>query len=137
MDYDKLKSMIERHEGRRKKPYKCTAGKITIGVGHNLDDLGLPDRMIDELLELDIGNAISDCASLYPNWHALPDTIQMVLIDMMFNMGLSRMQQFKKMNRAVEDHNWATMIKEMQDSRWFAQVGNRAKELQELVRSVT
>ena len=118
-------------------PYRCSAGKLTIGVGHNLDALGLPIHIIDELFEYDLQNTIQDCASLYPNWNELPDEIQMVLVDMCFNLGKAGLQKFKKMNRAVEDFNWVRMLEEMRDSRWYSQVKNRAVELEEIVRSVT
>lgn len=137
MNFDNLRSMLRRHEGVRDKPYRCSAGKLTIGVGHNLDDLGLPVHIIDELFEYDLQNTIADCASLYPNWNELPEEIQAVLIDMCFNMGKGRLQKFKKMNRAVEDFNWVRMIEEMRDSLWYKQVKNRAVELEEIVRSVT
>ena len=125
--------MIERHEGRENKPYRCTAGKLTIGVGHNLDDKPLSDKAVDQILDDDITDAIRDCASLYPNWNQIPEDIQMVLIDMMFNLGRTRLSKFRKMNRAVEDFNWGRMVAEMQDSRWYKQVGNRSKELEEIV----
>ena len=136
IDYDRLRSMIRRHEGVKKFPYKCSAGKTTIGIGHNLDDLGLSERIINEIFEEDISNTIGDCGALYPNWNELPDIIQLVLIDMMFNLGRNRMHKFKKMNAAINDHNWTRMAEEMKDSLWFSQVGIRATELHEMIRSV-
>lgn len=135
MDIQRLRSMIRRHEGVKQFPYECSAKKLTIGIGHNLTDLGLPDSIIEDLFEHDLGNAISECATLYPNWHELPDDIQMVLVDMMFNLGVNRISRFKRMNRAIDDHNWHRMAEEMKDSRWYEQVGNRSRELVEIVRS--
>ena len=147
IDIDILRSMITRHEGKRYKIYDdanpneeikpgyTLKGYITVGVGHNLHE-PMTDDIINDLLENDISNAISDCASIYPNWHELPDNAQMVLIDMCFNMGKRGLQNFKKMNRAVEDFNWATMVKEMADSKWAHQVGVRASELREMIETL-
>ena len=136
MDIQRLRSMIRRHEGVKQFPYECSAKKLTIGIGHNLTDLGLPDSIIEDLFDHDLGNAISGCATLYPNWHELPDDIQMVLVDMMFNLGVNRISRFKRMNRAIDDQNWHRMAEEMKNSRWYVQVGTRSRELIEIVRSV-
>ena len=69
-------------------------------------------------------------------WKDLPGDIQEVLVNMCFNLGGTRLGKFKNMLNAVEDHDWERMAVEMEDSRWFKQVGRRSVELQETVRNV-
>ena len=69
-------------------------------------------------------------------WRDLPGDIQEVLVNMCFNLGGTRLGKFKNMLNAVEDHDWERMAVEMEDSRWFKQVGRRSVELQETVRNV-
>ena len=41
MDTGRLTSALRRDEGCVLNPYRCTAGKLTIGIGRNLDDVGI------------------------------------------------------------------------------------------------
>ena len=63
----------------------------------------------------------------------LPEAIQRVIVNMCFNLGGTRLSKFKNMLAACRKHDWNEMARQMEDSRWFGQVGRRSKELQELV----
>lgn len=138
-----LKQMLTRHEGRKLKPYKCTAGKWTIGVGYNFDDNPLPDdiekylsinecitpEMADRLLDLSIGWATADCHKLFPLFNEFSRNRQDALIDFLFNLGSVRASRFVHAIAAINTGRWDDAAAAMRDSAWFSQVGNRAKEV--------
>lgn len=111
------------------KPYKCTSNKLTIGVGRNLDDNGISKDEAMYMLNNDIHRCIKELESALPFFHNLPTARQDVLISMVFNMGLTRLLGFKKMLKALEDRDYKEASKQMLDSKWKKQVGNRATEL--------
>ena len=143
-----LREMLERHEGRRKRVYKCTAGKNTIGVGHNIDAKGLPpdiesfledngyitDEMIDRLLDDDIEDAISDCKRLYPNLEDFGDVRMNALIDFVFNVGYGTARKFVNTNKAINDEDWERAGDMLEQSKWYRQVKGRAKEIVQMLR---
>ena len=133
MDYDKLRTLLRKHEGYKEKIYTCSAGKITIGVGHNLTDLGLDPDVIELQFAHDIESAINTCKSLFDTWHNLPDMVQVVLADMAFNLGFHRLSKFRRMIKAVNANDFQTASIEMLDSKWANQVGDRANELSEIM----
>ena len=90
-----LAQMIELHEGRRNKLYKCTAGKWTIGVGRNIEDRGLSNPEIDFLRDNDIALSRQELTMKLPWFVGLDPVRQAVLIDMHFNMGWPVLSQFK------------------------------------------
>jgi len=125
-----LVEMIKAHEGFSEKPYKCTSGALTIGYGHNLDANGIPESVALQLLYHDIDRAIKDCLAVFGGYFYSLNTVrQNVVIDMMFNLGITRFRTFKKFIRAltVGDYEWAA--REMLNSKWAKQVGKRAQEL--------
>ena len=111
------------------KPYKCTSNKLTIGVGRNLEDNGISKDEAMYMLNNDIHRCIKELESALPFFHNLPTARQDVLISMVFNMGLTRLLGFKKMLKALEDRDYKEASKQMLDSKWKKQVGNRATEL--------
>lgn len=128
MDYEQVAELIRRHEGLRLKPYKCPAGKITIGYGRNLVDNGITESEAEMLLATDIQNAYAE-VSKFTFFSRLNLDRQAVLVDMAFNLGITRLKQFKKMIAALERADYKTAAKEALDSTWARQTGTRAKEL--------
>ncbi|MGB0467746.1 MAG: glycoside hydrolase family protein [Pontibacterium sp.] len=129
MDLTLLRAALERDEGYRSKPYRCSAGYLTIGVGWNLDERGLPATMIDELLSRAISESVTECKRMFTGWDSLNQTRQHVLINMMFNLGFSRLSGFKRFIAAVEARDYMKAADEMLDSKWARQVGSRAERL--------
>ena len=83
-----------------------------------------------ELFNVDLNTAISECQVLYgAAWFYLPEEVQEILVNMLFNMGRPRLTKFKKMNAAIEAGDWKTAAVEGRDSRWYNQVGARAERL--------
>jgi lysozyme len=125
---DEFEEMIIRHEGLKLKPYRCTAGKLTIGVGRNLDDNGITEAEAIMMLKYDIEVARS--ALLRYGWFVTMDSIrQEAIINMVFNLGMTRFLQFKKTIAHLQNKEWNLAAKEMLNSKWAEQVGNRAKEI--------
>lgn len=123
-----LKGLVKRHEGLRLKPYRCTAGKLTIGYGRNLEDVGITEREADILLERDIAVAKQELARVLPESADLGEARYAALVDMVFNLGIARFQGFRKMIAAVKAGDFETAAREMLHSRWAQQVGKRAVE---------
>jgi lysozyme len=131
----KLKLLLLKHEGKRAVAYVDTAGKITIGVGRNLIDEGVSDDEITFMLDNDINRVFRELVTNVPSFGSLDDTRQHVLMDMDFNLGLSRFRLFVKMLAALERRDFETAANEMLDSKWSKQVGQRAQDLAVMMRN--
>ena len=129
-----LKQSLLRHEGFRSKPYKDTVGKMTIGIGRNLDDVGITKDEAFYLLNDDINTAIISL-NVIPFLDEIDQVRQCVLIEMCFNMGINRLLQFKNMLSALEAKEYDKAANEMLDSKWAKQVGERALHLAFTMRS--
>ena len=132
---DRLKSDLIRDEGSRAKPYLDTVGKTTIGVGHNLDDRPLTEDQIDWLLADDIDQAEEDLDAINLRWRLLTDERQLVLLNMAFNLGRTRLAMFRRMWAAITGGRFNDAAEEMLDSRWARQVGVRAERLASRMRN--
>jgi lysozyme len=135
MNFELLREQLTRHEGCMDKPYTDSVGKLTIGIGHNLEDRPLSQEVIQLIFKEDIDVAISDCQKMFPNWHSIPDTKQVVICNMMFNLGYTVLSRFVRFRRAVRAEQWARAADEMKDSKWYRQVKSRGVELEILMRS--
>lgn len=137
---ERIKAQLVRNEGMRTKPYRCTAGKLTIGVGRNLDDKGITETEALYLLDNDIKDAEADVAHILGApaatkiMHEHPARYA-VLVDMAFNMGRERLYGFKNMLAAVRSGEWVDAAMEMLDSRWAEQVKGRAARLSKQMRT--
>ena len=144
---ESLKEMIGRHEGLRLYRYICPAGKPTIGYGWNLEN-PLPEdirahlnlfgciteEQADRLLDISIDAALRQCRALYPGFDGFSEARRNALADFVFNVGAGTAMKFKKMMAAIERGDWNSAADEMIDSLWYRQVGNRAKEIVEMIR---
>jgi lysozyme len=135
MNYDRLKNILINQEGYREKPYKCSAGKLTIGVGRNLEDRGLSHAEIDMLLSNDIRTCEKELRKEFYWFEKLDDVRQEVLLNMCFNLGISRLKQFKKTLNYIECGMYNDAATEMLDSKWADQVGRRARKLSDAMRT--
>lgn len=118
----RLLDQITMHEGRERKPYTDTVGKITIGVGRNLTDVGLSPDEIDYLLVNDLKRVEDDLDRALPWWRELDDVRQRVMIDLCFNMGITSLKGFKNTLKAIQDRRWADAKRGMLASKWARQV---------------
>jgi lysozyme len=129
MTREQLRAALRRDEGIRLKPYRDTVGKLTIGIGRNLDDVGISHREADYLLDNDIDAAEQDCRRAFPWFGELNSVRQGVLINMAFNLGIVRLKQFVRTLAAVQRGDYATAAKGMLASKWATQVKGRAARL--------
>jgi lysozyme len=135
-DYREIaRNMLIRHEDLKTKPYKCTAGKLTIGVGRNLDDNGIRKVEAYFMLDNDIDEVIGPLKKKYGWFERLNAVRKAVIIDMAFNLGIPRFGAFKKTIALIESGQYEEASREMLNSKWAVQVGYRAKELSEMMRS--
>lgn len=121
-----LKAHLIAREGLRLKPYKCPQGKLTLGVGRNIEDNGITTEEAMYLLTNDIHNTIEELENVFEDFPDLPVNAQLVLADMCFNLGLPTLLEFKKMLKAIEEKKWEEAGKQVLDSRYAKQVGERA-----------
>ena len=112
-----------------------TVGKLTIGVGRNLDDVGISESEAETMLRSDIARSESDLDRTQPFWRTLNDARQEALANMCFNMGITRLLKFRRMWGALMANDFNTAADEALDSRWARQVGARADELAEQIRT--
>lgn len=161
-DVTKLKRQLAVHEGRRKYPYRCTAGKLSIGVGYNLDDRGLGDLQraigrnvtlndlysrglseteIDAVLAADIAYFEGRVVSYFPEYLVLDPVRQRAVVDFAFNLG-KRALGFKKAIEALKAARYDECAFQMMRSLWASQVGDgsgkrydRAERLADMIRT--
>ena len=130
---DKLTDMLVDHEGMRRKPYRCTAGKLTIGVGRNLDDRGISPDEAMYMLANDIRDSRRELSAAFPWFDKLDEVRQAVLIDMCVNLGLSRLQGFRNTMALIGVGKYEAAAQEMLNSKWAEQVGRRAQRLSRMM----
>ena len=150
MNREKLMAEIKRHEGEVLEVYKDSLGYLTFGVGHLIKDsddehgqpVGTPvsQERVDDVYDYDFDKHLDETIHLFESkggedFYALPENIQHVLVNMTFNLGGTRFSKFNNMWKGVVSADWEKVAVEMEDSKWFGQVGRRSVELQEMVRS--
>jgi len=130
---NKLKLFLIKHEGLELKPYHCPAGKLTIGVGRNIEDNGISEDEAIYLLENDIKRCEKELKEIFEDFETLPENVKIALIDMIFNLGKTRFLKFKKMIQAIKDKDFIKAAEEAKNSHWCKQVGNRCKDVCEML----
>ena len=148
MSTNQLREELKIDEGVKYEIYLDHLGYPTFGIGHLVRSIdpesgcevgtSVTEHRVNEAFDEDIKIVLEDCERLYPfSFFDLPEEVQLIIANMMFNMGYSRLSKFVSMHRAVEAKDWNTAADEMVDSRWYRQVTNRAKRLVERMRNVT
>jgi len=159
MSYDRaaLAAELSRDEGRRYRAYLDSVRKRSIGVGRNLDDVGIraietaqlgitlasvvlhgvTDQQIDVMLDNDIDAAERDLDRKLAWWRELDPVRQRVLLNMCFNMGIGNggrgLTSFNNTLQAIRDHRWHAAASGMRSSKWARQVGARADRLATMI----
>ena len=123
------------HEGYRARVYKCTAGKNTIGYGRNVDDVGVSTVEAEYMLQNDI-NACLDDLEKKTYWDELTDLQQAGLVNLRFNLGMSRFNQFRKMEAALVTGDYAEAALQVMDSAYGNQVGKRADDVASMLQDI-
>ena len=146
MDIEQLRIELEDDEGIKYEIYKDHLGYPTFGVGHLVREsdpehgmpVGTPvdEARVAEAFEQDVETVLEDCCRLYSDFDELPEEVQRIVANMMFNLGYPRLSAFRGMKAGVDARDWDKAADEMIDSRWYNQVTNRAERLVNRMRSV-
>ena len=146
MNIDELREEIAQDEGKVMSVYLDHLNLPTLGIGHLInewdEEYGKPvgtevsEERVNELFAKDIQTTISECEELFENFNDLPDEVQKICANMMFNMGRPRLSGFKKFRAAIANNDWQECAVQMEDSRWHKQVTNRANRLISRMRAV-
>jgi lysozyme len=146
MNTEQLRLEIEADEGCKYEIYLDHLGLPTFGIGHLVIESDeeynqpvgtpiTPDR-VTECFNRDVETVLDDCERLYPDFDTLPEDVQLIIANMMFNMGRPRLSKFKGMKAGVDARDWQQAADEMVDSVWYRQVPNRAERLVKRMREV-
>lgn len=148
MNREAVYEQLKIDEGVVYEIYNDHLGYPTFGVGHLIvegdEEIGKPigtpvdEERVREVFDRDLETAIRECDALYGEgcFRDFPDEVQQILVNMMFNMGRTRLSKFKKMNEALLEGDWKTAAVEGRDSLWYKQVTNRAERLMSRLESV-
>jgi GH24 family phage-related lysozyme (muramidase) len=146
MNIEKLRRDLEYDEGVINSIYKDHLGYPTFGIGHLItkndreygQEVGtlVPEWRSRAVFETDIEIVLKDCVKLYDDFYDLPEEAQLVIANMMFNLGYTRFSKFKGMKSGVDSRDWNKAADEMIDSRWYRQVTNRANRLVERIKAL-
>ena len=154
MNINQLRKELERDEGCKYEIYLDHLGYPTFGIGHLITDddpesrvwpLGLgktsvgveiSEERVKEAFNSDIETVLSDCERLYEDFGDLPEEVQLIIANMMFNLGYTRLSKFKVMKRGVDARDWNAAADDMVDSLWYRQVTTRANRLVERMRNI-
>lgn len=147
MNKDRLREELAEDEGCKYEIYLDHLGLPTFGIGALIKEhdpeygqpVGTPvtEERVRQRFSLDIAVTIEDCQVLYDDFDDLPEEAQLVIANMMFNMGRPRLSKFKGMKAGCDARDWNKMADEMVDSRWHDQVPNRAKRLVKRIRDLS
>jgi GH24 family phage-related lysozyme (muramidase) len=146
MNIDELREELKEDEGCKYEIYLDHLGLPTFGIGHLVtewdEEYGKPvgtlvsEERVNNCFKVDVEGTISECQKLFNNFDDLPEEVQKICANMMFNMGRPRLSGFKKFIAALENKDWQECAVQMEDSRWHKQVTNRANRLISRMRAV-
>ena len=132
---NKLLEQLKIHEGMKLKPYLCTSKKLTIGIGRNLDDVGISKEEAEMLLKNDIYEATNQLLNAFPFMATFSDVRISAMINFTFNVGIGTVRKFSNTIEYLKNEDWEAAADEMMDSKWAEQVGDRAIQITEQIRT--
>ena len=135
MNLEAIRNRLVLEEGLKLTPYKCTANKLTIGVGRNIEDRGISNETAMQMLDEDIDIMVNELRQNLSWFDKQNDAIQGVLIDLCFNMGISRLLMFVQTLKLIEQGQYAMAADELLDSKYAAMLPARSKRNAEILRA--
>ena len=139
MNVEQLREELKEDEGCKYEIYLDHLGLPTMGIGHLITEWDeeyekpvgteVSEDRVNNCFQTDVHGTVEECKKLFDNFDDLPEDVQLILCNMMFNMGRPRLSKFKKMNEAIANEDWLEAATQMEDSRWHKQVTNRANRL--------
>lgn len=134
MDRERLAAQLEFDEDKRHRPYRCSEGFLTVGVGRNIDDRPFSDDEIALMLKNDIAIVEAALDRNLPWWRSMNEARQQALANVCFQMGISRLLGFKKSLELLKAGRWDAAAAEFLNSKWAKQTPKRAKRVTDLIR---
>lgn len=142
-EFELIKKMLIRDEAVRFYPYDdatgdpvdAPVGKITIGIGHNLQDTPIPESVIDILFQYDLDAALETCRSIFSGFDIFPTPRKLALVNMAYNLGFNKLRGFHLMIEAINDGDWLAGAREAQRSQWFFQVKDRGHRVVKMMQT--
>lgn len=134
MNIQRLRQQLIKHESIELKPYRCTSDKLTIGVGRNIEDRGISHETAMQMLDEDIDICVNELQQTISYWNDLPSRVKEGLINLCFNMGISRLMAFKKTFGFLRESMFDKAADELLESRYANQVGQRAIDVADMIR---
>jgi GH24 family phage-related lysozyme (muramidase) len=141
-----LRERVRTHEGCVLEPYKDSLGKLTVGIGHLVqpherkryqEGIKITQEEADELFDIDINRAAAGADELIikkiGNHDDLPQSVQEVLVEMVFQLGATGVKQFRNMWASLKEKDGEMAALHMRDSRWHKQTKNRCESLAKIV----
>lgn len=130
MTFKTIEDQLIHHEGERLKPYRCSAGMLTIGIGHNLEN-GISKAASRFIFNEDIKEATDWLIGFFGphTWECFSEGRKRALIDLRFNLGSDRFMGFKRMITAIRQGKWDMAAYELLDSLWWRQVQESRRQL--------
>jgi GH24 family phage-related lysozyme (muramidase) len=143
----RLKEELISDEGCVLKVYKDHLGYETVGVGHLIletdeeygQGVGYPitQTRADELLFYDLNTVLDECEThFHQNWSIWPEEVKLIIANMAFNLGITKLKKFQLMLSAINAEDYITASEEGLNSKWAKQVYNRAKRLMNRLRDI-
>jgi len=132
---NKLIEQLKIHEGFRSNVYTCSGGKKTVGYGRNLQDIGISEEEAEMLLKNDIYEATNQLLNAFPWMATFSDVRISAMINFTFNVGIGTVKTFTKSIDALKKEDFNLAADMMLDSRWANQVGDRAIQITEQIRT--
>ena len=139
MNIEQLRDTLKIDEGCVNSVYLDHLNLATVGIGHLVTEwdeeygkpVGTPvsEERVNELFDKDVQVTIEECEQLFGNFNDLPEEVQQILANMMFNLGRPRLSKFRRLCKAVAERDWQEAAVQMEDSKWHKQVPNRANRL--------
>lgn len=127
-DWIETQKWIKKYEGLQLEPYIDTMGKLTIGIGRNLSDCGIRLDEAELMFKNDLEQTINELQQC--DWFTIqPEGVKSALINMNFNLGITKMNGFKKMIEALREKRYSLAAAEALNSNWAKQVHQRAKDI--------
>ena len=147
MNIEKLREELKIDEGVKYEIYLDHLSLPTCGVGHLIKETDpefglevgtkIDEERVNELFDEDIKVTLQECTYLYDDFYDLPEEAQLIIANMMFNLGRPRLSRFLKMKKAVDNKDWIEASNQMKDSKWYRQVPNRADRLVQRMKDIT
>ena len=137
---DELVNDLKSDEGWRPSVYQDHLGFWTIGWGFLIDERKggeIPVHIAEEWLTYMVTQKWNALVLKHEWVNDLPDNVQKALGNMVYQMGVSGVSNFKRMMAALKAGDWLLAALEANDSKWAKQTPNRAKRVTDLMRGET